>query len=200
MLAAGNGSLLDYPTGNARVRAHKGICGCLGCERTGKSPAGAARRSSCRAGQRFTSILPLFSRAFTNHPKVLRGTRRAARACGASGTRDECAECSRVNPELDGFGAAFGEGGHNQEKFVRNGLFFFSEMGNQHLFHSQTCKKNNRFVGFYQIPFKLLVKNESTQLAAFYFYCANRQGPLSRIKFLSIGSKMSIGRLFPFWH
>lgn len=61
--------------------------------------------------------------------------------------------------------------------------FFFSEMGNQHLFHSQTCKKNNRFVGFYQIPFKLLVKNESTQLAAFYFYCANRQGPLSRIKF-----------------
>lgn len=55
-------------------------------------------------------------------------------------------------------------------------------------------------LGFHQIPFKVLIKNEIAQLTAFHLYCANRQGPLSRIKFLSNGSKMSIDRLFPFWH
>lgn len=65
----------------------------------------------------------------------------------------------RVNLELDGHGTAFGEGANSQEKFVRNGHHLFSDTGNQQLFHSQTWKKDTRFVDFYQITFKLPVKN-----------------------------------------
>lgn len=196
------------------VWADKGIVLCLGCEGTGRRSVLSAPGGAALTGSSVPLLLP-GRVAFNQHvptllPSLQKTTLNSCRAGEALAEQPvpvpvgpvlllqwnlwlhrhlqlfwcrECAKCFRVNQELDGHGTAFGEGGNSQEKFVRNGHNLVSEVRNQHLFHSQTCKKN-------QIPFKLLVKNESAQLTAFYLYCANRRGPLSRFKFLSNGRKM----------